>query len=99
MLCVDDTVAVPVHVYRHLAIVKDDHRVMESIGAFWRGRGLTIPTLMVSSMSLDVPELFRQVAIRGGFWACTAAQACTSLADVPFAFLFWVLCAQEDQCC
>jgi hypothetical protein len=75
-LCLAEKVIVPVRVYRHLPILAADADtpLLHEICGFWRARGCVLPLLLTRHMELDASQLFRQVALRGGFWACTAAQ-------------------------
>lgn len=67
---------VPVHAYRHLPLLQPLHEssLLCAARAFWRSRGLVLPVCMRSKLVLDVAGTMRQVALRGGYWACTAAQ-------------------------
>jgi hypothetical protein len=102
VICVQDDVPVPVYIYRHLRVVQQEAKSLENIAAFWRSRGLVLPSIMTASMCLDIPELFRQVAIRGGFWACSAGQVRSPLSlevsDVLPAFCVDRLCVQGCCC-
>jgi hypothetical protein len=77
--CISEDVLVPVHAYRHIPLLQPTQQsaLHVAVRTFWRGRGCALELLLQGKMMLDVPEVLRQVAIRGGFWACSAAQVCS----------------------
>lgn len=77
-LCIAAGVLVPVHSLRALPLLAAQHeaQLLDELRAFWRCRGAVLPLLVECGMLLDAAELFRLVALRGGFWSACAAQVC-----------------------
>lgn len=87
MLAFAPATAVPVRLYAHLPVMRvgqaNKDQLHAWLHAFWRQRGHVVPLLAKEGMTLDAAEALRQVALRGGFWACTAAQARAHTATAP----------------
>lgn len=77
-LCIAAAVCVPLHTLRALPLLAAQHeaQLLDALRGFWRARGCVLPLLVERGMLLDAAELFRSVAVRGGFWAACAAQVC-----------------------
>lgn len=81
-LCLRAAADVPLRVMSHLPMLQlaAERANMATLQAFWRARGCALPQLVVHGCTLDVHEALRQVVLRGGFWACSAAQVLPCLA-------------------
>lgn len=79
-ICVHPAAEVPLRIMVHLPELQlaAEGANMAALQAFWRARGCAIPRLVVHRCTLDVHEALRQVTMRGGFWACSAAQVCAA---------------------
>lgn len=76
VLCLHPRAMVPLHLYHHLPVMSPTHEnaIVHDLHKFWRQRGYALSLPIHQCNQLDPFELLRQVALRGGYWGCTAAQ-------------------------